>query len=86
MLSVGHPSDTDRKSMNGTPMACPHVADAAALGLGQNPSMDACNSVGEFMKFCSQKPLVGNGVVYGCHERFMQDVPKLLRFRAWTKG
>jgi len=41
LLSAGHRSDTDRKSMGGTSMACAHVAGAGALVLGQNPSLSA---------------------------------------------
>jgi len=57
--SAGHRTDTASATMSGTSMACPHVAGAAALILGQNPTLSAYNVTSNLILKATSKVIRG---------------------------
>lgn len=68
--SIWNNDDTDTRSVSGTSMACPHVAGAAALYLGQNQQASPA-VVKAFLLNSATPGLVGNAKVPDENNRFL---------------
>merc|ERR1712048_535727 len=57
--SAGHLSDRSSKDETGTSMACPHVAGAAALLLGEDPSLNPSQVTAEILRTATPNVIRG---------------------------